>query len=218
VILLLRALGVGDLAASVPALRAIRAAFPARTLALAAPSWLTPLIDLVGGVDRVVPTAGLAQPPDVEAPEVAVNLHGRGPESHRLLQSLEPAKLWAFASPAAGHLDGPGWAEEEHEVQRWCRLLRWYGLEPDPSDLSLAVPSVDVARKVTIIHPGATLSSFTTRHGRMNAGTGATPDDYVMAGEAVAKVAVLMAALPPQVNLFETTILPNHMRSFIGRG
>jgi NAD(P)-dependent dehydrogenase (short-subunit alcohol dehydrogenase family) len=70
----------------------------------------------------------------------------------------------------------------------------------------------------SIIHPGATLSSFTTRRGRAKAGPGATPDDYVMAGEDVAKVAVLMAALPPEVNLYEATILPNHMRSFIGRG
>jgi NADP-dependent 3-hydroxy acid dehydrogenase YdfG len=70
----------------------------------------------------------------------------------------------------------------------------------------------------SIIHPGATLSSFTTRHGRMTAGAGATPHDYVMAGEDVAKIAVLMAALPPEVNLYESTILPNNMRSFIGRG
>ena len=48
----------------------------------------------------------------------------------------------------------------------------------------------------SIIHPGATLSSFTTRRGRTKAGPGATPDDYVMAAEDVAKVAVLMAALP----------------------
>jgi hypothetical protein len=59
VILVLRALGVGDLAAAVPALRAIRASFADRTLALAAPEWLAPLADLVGGVDRVVPTDGL---------------------------------------------------------------------------------------------------------------------------------------------------------------
>ena len=71
---------------------------------------------------------------------------------------------------------------------------------------------------VSIIHPGATLSSFTTRRGRAKAGPGATPEDYVMAGEDVAKVAVLMAALPGEVNLYEATILPNHMRSFIGRG
>jgi NAD(P)-dependent dehydrogenase (short-subunit alcohol dehydrogenase family) len=70
----------------------------------------------------------------------------------------------------------------------------------------------------SIIHPGATLSSFMTRRGRSTAGPGATPDDYVMAAEDVAKVAVLMAALPGEVNLYEATILPNHMRSFIGRG
>lgn len=70
----------------------------------------------------------------------------------------------------------------------------------------------------SIIHPGATLTSFTTRRGRTNAGPGTTPEDYVMAAEDVAKVAVLMAALPPEVNLYEATILPNHMRSFIGRG
>ena len=70
----------------------------------------------------------------------------------------------------------------------------------------------------SIIHPGATLSSFSTRRGRTKAGPGPTPDDYVMAAEDVAKVALLMAALPPEVNLYEATILPNHMRSFIGRG
>jgi len=39
-----------------------------------------------------------------------------------------------------------------------------------------------------------------------------------MAAEEVAKVALLMATLPSEVNLYEATILPNHMRSFIGRG
>jgi NAD(P)-dependent dehydrogenase (short-subunit alcohol dehydrogenase family) len=70
----------------------------------------------------------------------------------------------------------------------------------------------------SIIHPGATLSSFSTRRGRTTAGPGERADDYIMAAEDVAKVAVLMAALPPEVNLYEATILPNHMRSFIGRG
>ena len=70
----------------------------------------------------------------------------------------------------------------------------------------------------SIIHPGATLSSFSTRRGRTKAGPGATPDDYVMAPEDVAKIVVLMCGLPPEVNLYEATILPNHMRSFIGRG
>jgi len=70
----------------------------------------------------------------------------------------------------------------------------------------------------SIIHPGATLSSFTARRGRTTAGPGERSDDYVMAAEEVAKVALLMATLPGEVNLYEATILPNHMRSFIGRG
>ena len=70
----------------------------------------------------------------------------------------------------------------------------------------------------SIIHPGATLSSFSARRGRTKAGPGNTPEDYIMASEDVARVAVLMCALPPEVNLYEATILPNNMRSFIGRG
>jgi NAD(P)-dependent dehydrogenase (short-subunit alcohol dehydrogenase family) len=70
----------------------------------------------------------------------------------------------------------------------------------------------------SIVHPGATLSSFSMRRGRTEAGPGATPEDYIMALQDVAKVVVLMCSLPQEVNLYEATILPNHMRSFIGRG
>ncbi|HTY68321.1 MAG TPA: SDR family oxidoreductase [Alphaproteobacteria bacterium] len=70
----------------------------------------------------------------------------------------------------------------------------------------------------SVIHPGATLSSFSARRGRTAAGAGATPQDYIMAANDVARVAVLMCALPPEVNLYEATILPNQMPSFIGRG
>lgn len=70
----------------------------------------------------------------------------------------------------------------------------------------------------SVIHPGATLSSFSNRRGRFKAGAGPTPDDYIMAAEDVARVALLMCTLPPEVNLYEATILPNQMRSFIGRG
>ncbi|MEU4165064.1 glycosyltransferase family 9 protein [Actinoplanes sp. NPDC026670] len=155
-ILVLRALGVGDLATAVPALRGLRAAFPGETLSLAAPARLTPLILSVGAVDRIVPAAEL-EPLDAapDRPRLAVNLHGSGPESHRRLQALHPGELWAFASRAAGHHDGPGWLDDEHEVRRWCRLIRYYGVACDESDLDLLVPAADVPAGVTIIHPGA---------------------------------------------------------------
>ena len=52
-----------------------------------------------------------------------MNLHGRGPESHRVLLAARPRRLLAFASAEAG-VGGPAWRDDEHEVARWCRLLR----------------------------------------------------------------------------------------------
>jgi NAD(P)-dependent dehydrogenase (short-subunit alcohol dehydrogenase family) len=70
----------------------------------------------------------------------------------------------------------------------------------------------------SIVHPGSTLSSFNGADRGVTAGPGATPDRYIMAPADVARVVVLMATLPPEVNLYEATILPNQMRSFISRG
>jgi NAD(P)-dependent dehydrogenase (short-subunit alcohol dehydrogenase family) len=67
----------------------------------------------------------------------------------------------------------------------------------------------------SIIHPGAAATGFT--QGRQP-GAGATPQEYLMSPDHVARVAVLMCALPPEVNLFDATILPNHQPSFVGRG
>jgi NAD(P)-dependent dehydrogenase (short-subunit alcohol dehydrogenase family) len=71
----------------------------------------------------------------------------------------------------------------------------------------------------SVIHPGATLSAFSVRRGRTKPGWGPNPgDDYIMSADDIARVAVLMCALPPEVNLYEATVLPNSMKSFIGRG
>ncbi|ASW54579.1 glycosyltransferase family 9 protein [Plantactinospora sp. KBS50] len=162
-ILVLRALGIGDLATAVPALRGLRRAHPDRPLVLAAPDWLAPLARLTGCVDRLVPVAGLEDRDGRglarrlgSPPYWAVNLHGRGPESHRLLGRATGAPLRAFACPQAGHRDGPAWSADEHEVRRWCRLLDWYGVPSDPDDLDLPRPgSAGVPRGVTVLHPGA---------------------------------------------------------------
>ncbi|WP_446213652.1 glycosyltransferase family 9 protein [Micromonospora sp. IBSANI012] len=156
-ILVLRALGVGDLATGVPALRAVRAAYPDEELALIAPRWLAPLVDLVGAVDRLVEADGLGHlawpgPP----PELAVNLHGRGPQSHRMLAGVRPGRLLAFANAEAGHRDGPDWRAEEHEIDRWCRMLAWYGIPADRTDLALRWPEPgQTPTGVSIVHPGA---------------------------------------------------------------
>ncbi|MGH8902465.1 MAG: glycosyltransferase family 9 protein, partial [Egibacteraceae bacterium] len=91
--------------------------------------------------------------------DMAVNLHGRGPESHRTLLAAEPGTLLTFRHPhVAGPDDGPEWRHDEHEVARWCRLLSAYGIAADPDRLHLDVPTRGVppgARGATLLHPGA---------------------------------------------------------------
>jgi len=157
-VLVLRALGLGDLLTALPALRALRAAFPAHRLTLAAPAILAPLALHSGAVDRLVPTEPLGPLP-VRRPALAVNLHGAGPQSHRRLLETEPARLIAFAHADVPETAGlPAWRDDEHEVWRWCRLLRECGIPADPGRLDLDTGGLrgpERDRGATVVHPGA---------------------------------------------------------------
>jgi hypothetical protein len=128
----------------VPALRALAAAFPEHRRLLATPAWLRPLVDHLGLVDEVVPTSGPGGPPlDARASgaEVAVNLHGRGPQSHALLLATRPLRLISFAHPAVPCSAGsPRWRSGEHELARWCRLLAASGIPADSRRLDIEPP------------------------------------------------------------------------------
>jgi ADP-heptose:LPS heptosyltransferase len=160
-VLVLRALGLGDLATVVPAVRGLRRAFPDHELVLATPPALNPVVEAIGGVDRLLPTESFVRVPidRLRAPgrrtEVAVNLHGKGPQSHRVLRAHGPGRLLGFACPPT-FVDGPQWSAECHEVVRWCEMLRWYGIDADPTDLALPPPPpvADWAGAV-VVHPGA---------------------------------------------------------------
>ena len=159
-LVILRALGLGDLLTAVPALRALADAFPDHRRVLAAPGGLAPLVALTNAVDGVVDTRPLAPlHPSLRGSEVAVNLHGRGPQSHRVLLEAEPGCLISFShTEVPQSADGPPWRSGEHEVERWCRLLESYGIPADPGQLDLGAPSrvaPGPARGATLIHPGA---------------------------------------------------------------
>lgn len=161
VVVALRALGLGDFLCAVPALRALRRAFPRHRRVLLAPGWLAPLVALAGTADATVDVDFRhavppdAVPPDVGRVDVAVNLHGAGPQSHRLLAALRPRRLLAYANAEAG-ADGPSWPAADHERDRWCRLLLEEGIPADPADLDLARPPAPFPlRGATIVHPGA---------------------------------------------------------------
>jgi ADP-heptose:LPS heptosyltransferase len=163
-VLALRALGLGDLLAGVPALRALRRALPGHRLVLAAPEALRPLVDLSRTVDELLVTGELEPVPWTgPPPEVAVDLHGNGPASKRLLEALDPGRLVAFAGPGGDgrHVAGPAWEPEEHERRRWCRLVEhFFGVPADPTDLRLAVPDrAPSATGAVLVHVGAASGS-----------------------------------------------------------
>ncbi len=144
-----------------PALRALRLAFPSDETVLAAPRALEPLVALAGVADRLLHTAGLSPLPwSGDPPRLAVNLHGRGPQSHRLLSAVPPDRLVAFGCAAAGHR-GPEWDDDEHERQRWCRLLQEELQVPaDPEDVRLTAPETPAAWPgAVVVHPGAAYPS-----------------------------------------------------------
>lgn len=157
-VVVLRALGLGDLLTAVPALRGLRAWRPDADITLAAPAALTPIAALTGAVDRIVDTAALRPlPRALHGADVAVGLHGRGPESIRLLIATRPRQLVSFAHDALPATRGlPRWTADEHEVTRWCRLLTESGMRADPSALGLCQPATPhPVRGALIVHPGA---------------------------------------------------------------
>lgn len=158
-LVVLRALGLGDLLTAVPALRALRRAFPSHRIQLAAPAALAPLAELIGAIDETVDTAPLtALAPRLHGADVAVNLHGRGPQSHAVLRAAHPRRLVAFA--AGERCPGPAWRANEHEVVRWCRMLNAHGIPADPHDLRIDPPAGHAAQAAAVVvHPGAASGS-----------------------------------------------------------
>lgn len=157
-VLVLRALKLGDLLVAVPALRALRRAFPEHRITYAAQSWLRPIVDLVGGIE-LLDTHGLDVPIDRSpgSVDVAVNLHGNGLESRSRIAALEANRV--IGHRADGQ-QGPEWDPHAHERVRWSQLVQWHGIPSDPADYLLLRPAApSPAPGAVVIHPGAAYGS-----------------------------------------------------------
>jgi ADP-heptose:LPS heptosyltransferase len=204
-VLVLRALGLGDLLTGIPALRGLRRALPDATITLATPQRFAELAMLSGAVSEVLPTAGLGRlRPLASPPDIAVNLHGSGPESIADLLALRPRTLLTHRHIDHPQLPGPPWRSDLHEVDRWCHLLEWYGIACDAADLALPRPTgpADFSG-VVVIHPGAAYPARrwpVERYAAVAAALRAAGHGVVVTGDAseteLARAVVDLAGLP----------------------
>lgn len=165
-IVVLRSLGLGDILTAVPALRGIARAWPRHELQVLAPGGLADLVTAAVPRARVIPADRLTSTSlPVERPALAINLHGRGPASNRELMRLSPGWLLAFRDHRTA-TPGPEWRADEHEVDRWCRLVDAGGACSDPGDLALPTrPLHRAGRPTVVVHPGAASASRRWRPG-----------------------------------------------------
>ena len=181
----LRANAIGDYMVSLPAIQALRAAYPAAELVLLGADWHTGfLAGRPGPVDRclpVPPTVGVRddQPPAPPAEvdrffarmraerfDLAVQLHGGGRHSNPFLRRLGARVTAGSRTPDAPPLDRTvPYTGHQHEIHRFLEVAAVVGAAPVTLEPRLAVTDADRAeaaavlagddRPLVVLHPGA---------------------------------------------------------------
>jgi ADP-heptose:LPS heptosyltransferase len=115
------------------------------------------LTSLTGALDHLHPIEGLGRLGALDPrPDLAVNLHGRGPDSIDDLVAIGGGRLITHSHPLRPEIAGPQWRDDFHEVRRWCRLLEFFGIPADPSDIRLSLPQEQPpVTDAVVVHPGA---------------------------------------------------------------
>ncbi|GHE07794.1 glycosyltransferase family 9 protein [Klenkia taihuensis] len=156
----LRAIGLGDMVTGLPALALLRRRLPGWRVVLGAPVRFTEVLCGSGLVDDVVPVEHLDHVTGLPGrPDLAVDLHGNGPASKAPLLALRPGRCVGFALGPAP--DRSVWDDDEHEVDRWCRLVaEQLGGPATPPPLAGLLPVPPAIRPgSTVVHPGAAARS-----------------------------------------------------------
>jgi ADP-heptose:LPS heptosyltransferase len=183
-----RALVLGDLLCAVPALRALRRAWPDTLITLIGLPWAGEWAARCPHLDRFIAFPGYPglpeHPPDVAAfPaflqtvqearfDLVLQMHGSGLLTNPLVSLFGGARTAGFVAPGALPLDiGCPWPTAGREVDRLLALVDRLGLPrageqlefplraEDADALAAACPELAAAASLVCIHPGAQLPS-----------------------------------------------------------
>lgn len=159
-----RALMLGDLLCAVPALRALRAAYPAARITLIGLPWAATLLERLRYVDDFVAFPGFpglpeAEPKLAELPafiarsearrfDLVVQMHGRGDVTNPIVAGLGARHVAGFRAPGAWCPEPAlfaDWPEHGHEVERLLRLTDRLGVARQGPALEFPVRASDHA-------------------------------------------------------------------------
>ena len=182
-----RGLYLGDLVAATPALRALRRGYPEAEISLVTLPWAAVLAPhLAPCVDRLIPYPGapgldgegdssalqrFIEEMRAENFDLAVNLHGRGPQSTHLVASFGALRAAGFTGGEGEYPDldiSIHWDAEKHEARKLLLLAEAVGGVADGDDPILRVREEDqrlagalLGRKaggtLALLHPGASV-------------------------------------------------------------
>ncbi len=185
-IAVLRTNGIGDLVFALPALEALRRGYPDAEITLLAARWAPALLaDRPGPVDRVAVVPGpAARWPGVDTGgdreldefvaahrrrgyDLAVQMHGGGRESNRVVRALGARVTAGLCTPDAPPLDRcVPYVYYQPEVLRFLELVAAVGCDEAPLSPRLAVTDSDRAASrgvvadtgapLAVLHVGAT--------------------------------------------------------------
>ena len=185
-IAVLRALQLGDLLCAIPAVRAVRGAYPearialvglpwARELALRYSAYFDGFVEFPGfpGMPERAPDMGAVPRflDDVtrEKFDLVLQMHGSGELTNPLAVLMGGARCAGFYRPGHYRPDAQRffpWRDDEHEVLRWLRLVRELGMAPRGTDLEFPVAEHEWAAwralrlgDYAVLHPGSQLPS-----------------------------------------------------------
>jgi ADP-heptose:LPS heptosyltransferase len=170
-IAVLRALYLGDLLCATPALRALRARFPAAEITLIGLPWAEALVERLPTLDRLAVFPGW--PGIAEVPydpawtdlfmaehrgmyDLAIQMHGSGQSSNGFIAALRARSTLGYRIGDDERLDRELEHDpNEHEIHRWLRLVATLGTPEGNPRLQFQTSPMDDARAQALLAPDA---------------------------------------------------------------